>query len=122
LQTSGHILEWLAFSVPDEVLDEPNMVRAVDYLAGILLDHSSRQWSIGPLGHAVHALAMYNERAFGESASRSRSNIAIGPSVDDPELDDILPAAERPISSRRAAARSRDVSMSDTAEPEFLSR
>jgi hypothetical protein len=64
LQTTGHILEWLAFSLPDEQLHDPRTCRAVDFLASMLLEHPQRSWSIGPLGHAMHALVMYDQRAF----------------------------------------------------------
>jgi hypothetical protein len=67
LQTSGHILEWLAFSLPQDQLQEPKMVRAVDYLAGILIEGQGRAWEIGPLGHALHSLRIYQRRVFPES-------------------------------------------------------
>jgi hypothetical protein len=63
LQTTGHILEWLAYSVPAEMLEEPRLVRAADYLATMLSTHSDKQWSIGTLGHGLHALALFDERA-----------------------------------------------------------
>jgi hypothetical protein len=62
LQTSGHILEWLAYSVGDEMLDDPRLIKAVSYLTDILDRDRSRNWSIGPLGHGLHALAIYEER------------------------------------------------------------
>jgi hypothetical protein len=62
LQTTGHIAEWLCYSVSNEDLRHPKMVRAVDYLAGILLAEPNRNWSIGPLGHGLHALAIYESR------------------------------------------------------------
>lgn len=65
IQTTGHILEWLAYSLPAEALDDPPMVRAVNYLSRTLLSSPRHEWSVGPLGHAIHALALYNERMFG---------------------------------------------------------
>jgi hypothetical protein len=100
LQTSGHILEWLAFSVPDDMLHSSNMVRAVDYLSGILLDHDARQWSIGPLGHAVHALVMYDERAFGERPIHEAPSLALGDAV-------LTPADESETESARTSSRRR---------------
>ena len=38
LKTSGHILEWIGFSVSDEELRDPRMIKAVDYVATILLE------------------------------------------------------------------------------------
>ncbi len=64
LQTSGHILEWLAFSLSDEELRQPNTVRAVEYLTDLLASHRGRKWSIGPLGHTLHALSLYDKRVF----------------------------------------------------------
>jgi hypothetical protein len=64
LQTTGHILEWLVYSAPPEMLSDPRLVRAVNYLADILLEEPDREWSIGPLGHGLHALALYNERVY----------------------------------------------------------
>ena len=37
LKTTGHIAEWLSFSLSDDELRSPAMVKAVDYLATILL-------------------------------------------------------------------------------------
>lgn len=62
LQTSGHILEWLTYSLPESTLDEPRYMKAVAYLAGILDAGRGRKWSVGPLGHGLHALALYEER------------------------------------------------------------
>lgn len=64
LQTTGHILEWLVFSLPERDLTDARVVRAVDYLATIMAANPDREWEIGPLGHALHALALYNERVF----------------------------------------------------------
>ncbi|MBI3465302.1 MAG: hypothetical protein HY000_19930 [Planctomycetes bacterium] len=79
LQTSGHILEWLAFSLPKEQLQEPQMVKAVDYLAGILIEGQGRRWEIGPLGHALHALRIYQTRVFPESSSDAGNDLALEP-------------------------------------------
>ena len=65
-ETSGHITEWLAFSLPPERLHEPQMVLAVEFLADLLLENQDFQWKIGPRGHAIRALALYHERALGE--------------------------------------------------------
>ncbi len=72
LQTSGHTLEWLAFSLPQEQLTDPHMLKAVNYLAGILVDNPQRPWAIGPLGHSIHALVMFDQRVFGDDQSVAR--------------------------------------------------
>jgi hypothetical protein len=66
LQTSGHILEWLAYSLDEEELRRSEMVRAVEYLTDLLARRRDRKWEIGPLGHALHGLALYDQRVFRE--------------------------------------------------------
>jgi hypothetical protein len=63
LQTTGHILEWLVYSAPPEMLNDPRLIRAVDYLASMLLKDSDKEWPLGTLGHGLHSLAMFDERA-----------------------------------------------------------
>jgi hypothetical protein len=65
LETTGHITEWLAFSLDKEQLVEPRMIKSVSYLTDLLTDHRDEKWGIGPLGHGLHALALYDERIFG---------------------------------------------------------
>ena len=64
LLTTGHISEWLAFSLERNELTEPRMVHAMDYLAGLLLRGKYPGWKVGPLGHALHAVNIYNDRVF----------------------------------------------------------
>jgi len=64
IQTSGHILEWLVFSLDDSQLRDPRVVQSVDFIATQIVTHPDRAWSIGPLGHALHALAIYESRVF----------------------------------------------------------
>ncbi|MBI2826366.1 MAG: hypothetical protein HYX69_16945 [Planctomycetia bacterium] len=64
IQTSGHILEWLSYSVPEEMLRDPRVVKAVEYLSGVLQKGKKTEWEVGPLGHSLHALAIYDERVF----------------------------------------------------------
>lgn len=64
IQTTGHILEWIVYSLPEQQLDDPRVIKAVSYLSGILLAEPNRQWEIGPLGHALHALVIYDHRRF----------------------------------------------------------
>lgn len=64
LKTTGHILEWLAFSLPEEQLTDPRMVRAVEFIAGILDEGHGHKWEIGPIGHSLHALRIYDRRLF----------------------------------------------------------
>ncbi len=65
IQTTGHILEWLVGSLDQEALFQPRVSAAVEFLSGSLGREPSRDWKIGPLGHALHALTIYQERAWG---------------------------------------------------------
>lgn len=65
IQTTGHIVEWLAFSLPKEKLQSPQFLRAIDYLITALTRQRNHEWSIGPLGHTLHALALYDQRMYG---------------------------------------------------------
>jgi hypothetical protein len=65
IQTTGHILEWLVASLDQERLYEPRIVAATEFLVSALAREPSREWKLGPLGHALHALNIYQERAWG---------------------------------------------------------
>jgi hypothetical protein len=65
IQTTGHILEWLVASLEQERLYDPRVVQATEFLAAALAREPDRSWRIGPLGHALHALNIYQERAWG---------------------------------------------------------
>ena len=65
IQTTGHILEWLVSSLDQEALFQPRVTAAVEFLSATLAREPSREWKIGPLGHALHALTIYQERAWG---------------------------------------------------------
>lgn len=65
VQTTGHILEWLVGSLDQEMLYDTRIVAATEFLARALAREPSREWKIGPLGHALHALTIYQERAWG---------------------------------------------------------
>lgn len=65
VQTTGHILEWLVGSLDQESLYDPRIVSATEFLARALAREPSREWKIGPMGHALHALTIYQERVWG---------------------------------------------------------
>ena len=90
LKTSGHILEWIAFSLSDQELRDPRMIKAVDQLATILLKHPKHAWEIGPLGHGLHGLSIYNSRVFEGGKTGRPQNIAEG-SADASALEARLP-------------------------------
>jgi hypothetical protein len=70
LQTTGHILEWLVWSLPEDELRDPRIIRSAKFLADTLSDQTKHDWSVGPLGHALHALAIYDKRLHKLSGSK----------------------------------------------------
>ncbi len=76
LKTSGHILEWISFSLSDAELRDPRMIKAVDYLATILDTNDRHTWEIGPLGHGLHGLSIYNNRMFDATDVTAPRNVA----------------------------------------------
>lgn len=75
LASNGRIMEWLCFSLPDERLGDPRMVRGVEYLLSLLAGQRYQAAALRSLNsrelasvmHALHALVLYDERMFGES-------------------------------------------------------
>ncbi|MCE5303809.1 MAG: hypothetical protein LLF97_11980 [Planctomycetaceae bacterium] len=71
LRSSGRILEWLVYSLPASKLEDARVMRAVDYVNG-LLSSDRFQWGtpslstreITAVGHALHALQIYDSRVF----------------------------------------------------------
>lgn len=76
LTTSGHILEWLAASLDEDQLDDPRFERAVAYVAQLLERRSHYDWYPGALGHALHALSIYEQRTAGTEAGERSTRIA----------------------------------------------
>src|SRR5262249_32192608 len=84
IQTSGHILEWLSYSLPADSLTDPPVVKAVEYLSGVLHEGKAREWEIGPLGHALHSLAIYDSRVFKPLDNPDHdATVAVTPPVDE---------------------------------------
>ena len=65
VQTTGHILEWLVASLEQEKLYENRIIAAAEFIATALAREPGRNWKDGPLGHALHALSIYQERVWG---------------------------------------------------------
>ncbi|MBU4400106.1 MAG: hypothetical protein KKE86_12320, partial [Planctomycetes bacterium] len=71
LRATGRVLEWLALSLPDQRLQDSRVVNSVHYLTRLLGSQRYR-WNapslntqeIVSLCHALHALAIYNQRVF----------------------------------------------------------
>jgi hypothetical protein len=64
IKTTGHILEWMCYSLSDEELRDQRTIRAVTYLANLMYSNYNNEWEVGPMCHAIHALLLYDERVF----------------------------------------------------------
>jgi hypothetical protein len=64
VQTTGHILEWLVFTLPDQHLKMPQIEKAVDFLLGTIGKDPGKDWPIGPRGHSLRALVLYHQRVY----------------------------------------------------------
>jgi hypothetical protein len=64
IKTTGHILEWLCYSLSDEELRDQRTIRAVSYLANLMYSNYDHEWEVGPMCHATHALLLYDARVF----------------------------------------------------------
>jgi|GEM_PF-880604 len=64
LQTTGHLLEWMVYSLPRNELSDPRIVKSVSFLTNLMTRHRYRDWEVGPRGHALRALALYHKRVF----------------------------------------------------------
>ncbi len=71
IQTTGHAMEWLILAQSDEELVSPRMVKSIDFVATHLLANPRHEWKLGPMGHALHSLSMYNERIFNKPKPKS---------------------------------------------------
>lgn len=76
LETTGHILEWLVYSLPEQELGNLRMVRAVEYLANLMLQYRNHPWPVGPRGHAIRALVLYQQRVFGADPGQPPLQVA----------------------------------------------
>jgi hypothetical protein len=73
IQTTGHILEWLVCTVPDDQLQRPEIMLAAEFLIDSLGADPSRDWPIGPRGHSLRALAIYQQRFFSGPSAQART-------------------------------------------------
>lgn len=75
LQTTGHMLEWIVFASPAENLQDPQIVKAVDYVSRILIENRDHAWKLGHLGHGLRSLSLYNRHVF-QPLERSAPEVA----------------------------------------------
>ena len=76
IQTTGHTFEWLAFSLPEDQLFDPRMVRMATFLTETMIQYRGNDWEIGPKGHSLHAMNIYLDRAFDEKAEYITPQVA----------------------------------------------
>ena len=76
MQTTGHILEWLMFTLPKEQLEDPRILKSVDFLLNNIWDDRSHKWPIGPRGHATRAIAIYQQRVYGVQPGQRHTEMA----------------------------------------------
>ncbi len=73
IYTTGHLLEWLAFSMTEEELESTPLLRLVDRLLDLMqTEHGQQELSgtdVGPKGHALRALRLFELRIFGEPSN-----------------------------------------------------
>jgi len=64
LKTTGHLLEWLLYAASEKQLRHQKTANAANYLATIMYNNRYKDWEAGPLGHAIHALLLYDRMVF----------------------------------------------------------
>ena len=64
LKTTGHLLEWLLYAATEKELYHWRTTKSVNYLANIMWNNRYKDWEAGPLGHAIHALLLYDRMVF----------------------------------------------------------
>ena len=93
LSTTGHQLEFLAMSLPDDELAEPWVTRSVVQVCRLFEATQDLAIECGGLYHAAHGLKLYRERRFGPwTPPRSLADDA-GPTE---SLEDVPPADDPP--------------------------
>lgn len=79
LKTTGHILEWLLYAAEEKHFTYYRTVRGVNYLANLMWSNRGRDWEAGPLGHAIHALVLYDRLYFQPYDELEGKEVATGP-------------------------------------------
>lgn len=62
VQTTGHMLEWLMYTLPDSEINQPRVQKSIDFLLSKIYDKKEHKWPIGPRGHATRAVVLYHAR------------------------------------------------------------
>ena len=78
LKTTGHILEWLLYASTEKELKHWKTTKAVNYLVNIMQENRYKDWEAGPLGHAIHALLVYDRLVFSAYDEKPGESILAG--------------------------------------------
>ncbi len=88
VQTSGHVLEWLAVSLPDERLQDPKLMGSFAYLSALLTVDIGETSAVGPRAHALRAIRIYQDRLTSQLAdTQSEARLRIAESTESVEQD-----------------------------------
>jgi hypothetical protein len=79
INTTGHVLEWLALSLPQRELTAPWMQEAVSALSLMILEAQDAHIDGGSLYHAAHGLHIYQARVFGRTSAPAGLLIPLPP-------------------------------------------
>jgi hypothetical protein len=107
--STGHIVEWLAFTLPANKMSDPRLTKAVDYLAELMLSTPNYDLDVGPRGHALHALAMYELKAYGKSSEHDHylvTGAPLPPTIESKLVFD--PPAAKPATVAKPASWTND--------------
>jgi hypothetical protein len=81
MNTTGHILEWLAYSLSGTELREEWVERAANRLALMILEIRYQSMESGSLYHAVHGLRIYYDRVFGDGLGDQKPFLVLAPAT-----------------------------------------
>lgn len=88
INTTGHMLEWLAFSMTTDQLKHPKFGKSVDQLVYLLLKAPNYNLDVGPRGHAIRGLRLFEAKVFGPSDFQQLARTQPVNSVTDAEAPD----------------------------------
>ncbi len=123
--TTGHTMEFLAISLPQERLSEPWVRSAVWMLSRELIIHQNTQIDCGPLFHTLDALILYRDRIRPKLAPLPIESPAADPQVAESKLDvplsALLKSTPEPMKAAESSAAIPQSKTADTAPPETSS-
>ena len=82
INTTGHVLEWLALAMSTEELKQPWVENAVNRLSLMILGSQGSALDAGSLYHSTHGLHLYYARVFGKREGHSSTPLVPLPPKD----------------------------------------